>query len=76
MVRVMSSLKRKMMEHYLVHQTQYWRDKFVFSLCFRYQFFLQVKQDVLQGRLPCPIDTAAELGAYIIQCKFFWLTEN
>ncbi|KAJ7417691.1 Band 4.1-like protein 4A [Willisornis vidua] len=35
----------------------------------RYQFFLQVKQDVLQGRLPCPINTAAQLGAYIIQSE-------
>ncbi|NWQ99742.1 E41LA protein, partial [Paradoxornis webbianus] len=35
----------------------------------RYQFFLQVKQDVLQGRLPCPVNTAAQLGAYIIQSE-------
>ncbi|NXN42936.1 E41LA protein, partial [Rhinoptilus africanus] len=35
----------------------------------RYQFFLQVKQDVLQGRLPCPINTAAQLGAYVIQSE-------
>ncbi|XP_071588060.1 band 4.1-like protein 4A isoform X3 [Heliangelus exortis] len=35
----------------------------------RYQFFLQVKQDVLQGRLPCPFNTAAQLGAYIIQSE-------
>ncbi|XP_065519224.1 band 4.1-like protein 4A isoform X2 [Lathamus discolor] len=35
----------------------------------RYQFFLQVKQDVLQGRLPCPSNTAAHLGAYIIQSE-------
>ncbi|XP_043776113.1 band 4.1-like protein 4A isoform X4 [Cervus elaphus] len=35
----------------------------------RYQFFLQVKQDVLQGRLPCPINTAAQLGAYAIQAE-------
>ncbi|KAB1280659.1 Band 4.1-like protein 4A, partial [Camelus dromedarius] len=35
----------------------------------RYQFFLQVKQDVLQGRLPCPVNTAAQLGAYAIQCR-------
>uniref|UniRef100_A0A8C5UGU4 Erythrocyte membrane protein band 4.1-like 4A n=1 Tax=Malurus cyaneus samueli TaxID=2593467 RepID=A0A8C5UGU4_9PASS len=35
----------------------------------RYQFFLQVKQDVLQGRLPCPTNTAAQLGAYIIQSE-------
>ncbi|KAM8984319.1 band 4.1-like protein 4A isoform 5-T5 [Ara ararauna] len=35
----------------------------------RYQFFLQVKQDILQGRLPCPSNTAAQLGAYIIQAE-------
>lgn len=37
-------------------------------LC-RYQLFLQVKQDVLQGRLPISFELAAELGAYIVQCK-------
>ncbi|KAK9758656.1 FERM N-terminal domain [Popillia japonica] len=35
----------------------------------RYQFFLQVKQDILQGRLPVTFDLAAELGAYIIQSE-------
>ncbi|XP_055995074.1 band 4.1-like protein 4A [Sorex fumeus] len=35
----------------------------------RYQFFLQVKQDVLQGRLPCPANTAAQLGAYAMQSE-------
>lgn len=35
----------------------------------RYQFLLQVKQDVLQGRLPCPFNIAAQLGAYAIQCR-------
>ncbi|ELW67385.1 Band 4.1-like protein 4A [Tupaia chinensis] len=35
----------------------------------RYQFFLQVKQDVLQGRLPCAVSTAAQLGAYAIQSE-------
>nr|XP_006012878.1 PREDICTED: band 4.1-like protein 4A [Latimeria chalumnae] len=35
----------------------------------RYQFFLQVKQDVLQGRLPCPFNTAAQLGSYAIQSE-------
>ncbi|XP_019465765.1 band 4.1-like protein 4A [Meleagris gallopavo] len=35
----------------------------------RYQFFLQVKQDILQGRLPCPANTAAQLGAYVIQSE-------
>ncbi|CAO2593599.1 Band 4.1-like protein 4A [Lemmus lemmus] len=35
----------------------------------RYQFFLQVKQDALQGRLPCPVNIAAQLGAYAIQAE-------
>ncbi|XP_072924616.1 band 4.1-like protein 4 isoform X7 [Hemitrygon akajei] len=35
----------------------------------RYQFFLQVKQDVLQGRLPCPLNIAAQLGAYALQSE-------
>ena len=37
----------------------------------RYQFFLQVKQDVLQGRLPVTQDLAVELAALSLQCKFF-----
>ena len=35
----------------------------------RYQFFLQVKQDVLQGRVPCPLETSAKLAALAIQCE-------
>ncbi|XP_053423358.1 band 4.1-like protein 4A isoform X3 [Nycticebus coucang] len=35
----------------------------------RYQFFLQVKQDVLQGRLPCSPSVAAQLGAYATQAE-------
>ena len=35
----------------------------------RYQFYLQLKQDVLQGRLPVTFDLAAQLGAYVIQCE-------
>ncbi|KAJ8960031.1 hypothetical protein NQ318_009468 [Aromia moschata] len=35
----------------------------------RYQFFLQIKQDVLQGRLIVPFELAAELGAYILQSE-------
>ncbi|XP_053330269.1 band 4.1-like protein 4A [Spea bombifrons] len=35
----------------------------------RYQFFLQVKQDVLQGRLPCPSNIAAQLAGYAIQSE-------
>ena len=36
----------------------------------RYQFFLQVKQDVLQGRLPVTQDLAVELAALSLQCKY------
>ncbi|XP_031414464.1 band 4.1-like protein 4 isoform X2 [Clupea harengus] len=35
----------------------------------RYQFFLQVKQDVLQGRLPCPLDVSTQLSALAIQAE-------
>ncbi|KAF5306005.1 hypothetical protein FQR65_LT07498 [Abscondita terminalis] len=35
----------------------------------RYQFFLQVKQDILQSRLPVSFELAAELGAYIVQSE-------
>ncbi|KAK5639100.1 hypothetical protein RI129_011592 [Pyrocoelia pectoralis] len=35
----------------------------------RYQFFLQVKQDVLQARLPVSFELAAELGAFIVQSE-------
>lgn len=35
----------------------------------RYQFFLQVKQDILQGRLPVTFDLAAELGSYVVQSE-------
>ncbi|CDQ98091.1 unnamed protein product [Oncorhynchus mykiss] len=36
----------------------------------RYQYFLQLKQDILTGRLPCPHNTAALLASYSVQCKF------
>ncbi|XP_033107928.1 band 4.1-like protein 4 isoform X2 [Anneissia japonica] len=35
----------------------------------RYQFFLQLKQDMLRGRLPCNFSVAAELCAYIVQSE-------
>ncbi|XP_063225900.1 band 4.1-like protein 4 isoform X2 [Bacillus rossius redtenbacheri] len=35
----------------------------------RYQFFLQVKQDILKGRLPVSFDLAAELGSYVVQSE-------
>lgn len=34
----------------------------------RYQFFLQLKQDLLEGRLECPDPQAAELAALALQC--------
>ncbi len=33
----------------------------------RYQFYLQVKKDLLTTRLPCSLDSQALLGAHIIQ---------
>lgn len=33
----------------------------------RYQIYLQVKRDLLHGRLYCSNDDAALLGAYILQ---------
>uniref|UniRef100_A0A8C4QH95 Erythrocyte membrane protein band 4.1-like 4A n=1 Tax=Eptatretus burgeri TaxID=7764 RepID=A0A8C4QH95_EPTBU len=35
----------------------------------RYQFYLQVKQDVLQGRVPCLPHTATELAALTLQAE-------
>jgi len=35
----------------------------------RYQFFLQLKQDIVQGRLDCMYQTAVELSALALQCE-------
>lgn len=35
----------------------------------RYQFFLQLKKDVLEGRLECPRSTAVELAALALQSE-------
>ncbi|XP_022105654.1 band 4.1-like protein 4 isoform X2 [Acanthaster planci] len=35
----------------------------------RYQFFLQLRMDMLQGRLPCPFHATAELCAYATQSE-------
>lgn len=35
----------------------------------RYQFYLQLKQDVLQGRLPVSFDLASQLGGYVVQSE-------
>jgi len=36
---------------------------------FSYQFFLQVKHDIVQGYLPVGHELAAELAAYAVQCE-------
>ena len=41
------------------------------DVCFRYQLFLQIKDDILAGRLECPFDYAVELGALALQCKSY-----
>ena len=40
---------------------------------FRYQFFLQVKHDLLYGKLDCPFETVVQLSAFALQCKYFIL---
>ncbi|CAH1973918.1 unnamed protein product [Acanthoscelides obtectus] len=35
----------------------------------RYQFFLQLKLDILEGRLDCPYETAVKLAAYALQSE-------
>ena len=39
----------------------------------RYQFFLQLKQDILDGRLECTDQKCIELAALALQCKFLCL---
>lgn len=34
----------------------------------RYQFFLQLKLDILEGRLECQQNTCIELAALALQC--------
>ncbi|XP_060532797.1 band 4.1-like protein 5 isoform X2 [Cylas formicarius] len=35
----------------------------------RYQFFLQLKQDIVEGKLTCPPETAVKLAAYALQSE-------
>lgn len=35
----------------------------------RYQFYLQIKRDILQGRLPVPLNTACLLASYSVQSE-------
>ena len=36
----------------------------------RYQFFLQLKRDIIRGILPGSYETMVELGAQALQCKY------
>ncbi len=38
----------------------------------RYQFFLQLKQDILDGKLECPENVTIELSALALQCESFF----
>ncbi|RWS17246.1 FERM domain containing protein-like protein [Dinothrombium tinctorium] len=42
----------------------------------RYLFFLQLKQDILSGKLPCNDDVAAKLAALSLQSEFGDFEEN
>ena len=47
------------------------REKLVIVPCFqRYQFFLQLKRDVLHGKLPCPFEVAVQLAGFALQCEY------
>ena len=48
-------------------------DLYVLLAMYRYQFFLQIKRDIVQGRLPVSYELAAELAAYAVQCEFLCL---
>ena len=37
---------------------------------FRYQFFLQLKKDIRNGKLVIPHKTAVLLASYAVQCEF------
>jgi hypothetical protein len=56
--------KRVKVTHIILYVLLYKRMR-----CSRYQFFLQLKQDILQGRVPVTQELMAELGAYVVQCK-------
>lgn len=36
----------------------------------RYQFYLQIRRDILQGKLQLPPSTACLIASYTVQCKF------
>ena len=43
---------------------------------YRYQFFLQLKQDMLMDRLQCTYENAVLLSAYCLQCKYITSTHH
>lgn len=36
----------------------------------RYQFYLQIRKDILQGRLQLPPSTACLIASYTVQCEY------
>jgi len=36
----------------------------------RYQFYLQIRRDILQGKLQLPPSTACLIASYTVQCKY------
>lgn len=42
----------------------------IFIDCFRYHYFLQLKQDVIEGRILCTSQQAVELASYSMQAEF------
>lgn len=36
----------------------------------RYQFYLQIRRDILQGKLQVPQSTACLIASYTVQCKY------
>ena len=36
----------------------------------RYQYFLQLKDDILQGKLDCSYDTCVQMCALALQCMW------
>ena len=45
-------------------------------LSFRYQFFLQLKQDILTERLECAYETAVQLSSLALQCEYLLWKPN
>jgi len=55
---------------YSLYMRLLWVVSYAFNFLFRYQFFLQLKRDVLTGRIPIAFDNLVELCALVVQCKY------